>query len=62
VIWVERKLEYFFEMVWTGQISLIRLDKLAATRQGGHPLTRMWLAKKGTSKRLLFLSVNISIG
>jgi len=34
VIWVERKSEYFSDVVWTGQISLIPLDKLAPPRDG----------------------------
>src|ERR1700693_1329780 len=33
VIWVFGKPEYFFKGDWTGQISLIRLDKLAVTRK-----------------------------
>jgi hypothetical protein len=37
LIWVKRKGEYFFEPDWTGQISLIRLDKFAVARKRRRP-------------------------
>jgi hypothetical protein len=33
VIWVRREAIYFCTRIWTGQITLIRLDKLAVARK-----------------------------
>jgi hypothetical protein len=33
VIWVRREQEYFCKVVWTGQISLIRLKNFRSTRR-----------------------------
>jgi hypothetical protein len=40
VIWVGREEEYFRERGWTGQITLIRLDKLLRARKARQPRLR----------------------